>query len=149
MVEKIFSDVPAYKGIGIYSIKASTGEVYIGSAYNVSRRLRHHASELLRGKGRAELQKLMPHGLPFTAEIVCELPNSATWYDLNEAESDCIQRAREAGNCINIAPCRKQRESDLELLNSYRPGCALFLHSKRLVEKRNAPIVPTNEKKED
>lgn len=140
MVELIFDKIPHYNGIGVYSIKAKSGEVYIGSAYNVSRRLHQHASKLLRGEGQAELQKLIPHGLPFTAEIVCELPNSATWYDLNDAESDCIQQAKEAGNCINVSPCRKQRESDLAMLNELRRDCALYQHSKRLIEKRNKPI---------
>lgn len=141
MVEKIFSEIPAYKGVGVYSIKTATGEIYIGSSCNVYRRLYQHASKLLRGEGQPELQKLMPDGLPFKAEVVCKLPDTATWYDLNEAESDCIQRGKAAGNCINIAPCRKQRKSDIELLNSSIPGTPFFFHNKRLVEERNAPVV--------
>lgn len=146
MVELIFDKIPHYNGIGVYSIKSKDGKVYIGSSSNVSRRLYQHAYSLLRGNGQSELQKLLPHGLPLTAEIVRELPNSATWYDLNDAESDCIQRAREAGNCINVAPCRKQRESDREIINRFKPGSDMHNHCKRLFEKRSKPIRPEKEK---
>lgn len=146
MVELIFDKIPHYNGIGVYSIKSKDGKIYIGSSRNVSRRLYQHAYSLLKGNGQSELQKLLPHGLPLTAEIICELPNSATWYDLNDAESDCIQRAKEEGNCINVAPCRKQRESDREIIDKFKPGSDLHNHCKRLYERRNKPILPIVEK---
>ena len=94
-------DIPAYDGVGVYALRAPDGRVYIGSARNVQRRIKQHASYARSGYEIKALQAAHDAGIPLTASVLVYLPMETDAAALHDAEQKCLDAAKAAGAVYN------------------------------------------------
>lgn len=88
-------NIPNYDGIGIYSLIAPDGSVYIGSSKNVRNRIRQHNYLI---KKNADMNAL--NGKKLVCEVVKKLPFGVTLRELIEAERATIEEYKRAGRIL-------------------------------------------------
>ena len=88
-------NIPNYDGIGIYSLIAPDGSVYIGSSKNVRNRIRQHNYLI---KNNADMNAL--NGKRLVCEVVKKLPFGVTLRELIEAERATIEEYKRAGRIL-------------------------------------------------
>ena len=88
-------NIPNYNGIGIYSLIAPDGSVYIGSSKNVRNRIRQHNSLI---KNNADMNAL--NGKRLVCEVVKKFPFGVTLRELIEEERATIEEYKRAGRIL-------------------------------------------------
>lgn len=88
-------NIPNYDGIGIYSLIAPDGSIYIGSSKNVRNRIRQHNSLI---KNNADMNAL--NGKRLVCEVVKKFPFGVTLRELIEAERATIEEYKRAGRIL-------------------------------------------------
>lgn len=94
-------DVPKYNGVGVYSLTAADGRVYIGSSKNVRNRILSHKTTVKTHKAARALQAIYDSGGYLVAGLVEALPPTTSRYQLREAEARHLARAKQTGAVLN------------------------------------------------
>lgn len=81
------SDIPAYTGIGIYSLVDTKGQRYIGSSKNVHRRVVQHNTSFNNGTAYKKMMQAIENGEHFTCELLECMDYGCTVIDIQEKES--------------------------------------------------------------
>ena len=137
MVNKYFTNIPEYDGIGVYAlINNRTGEMYIGSSQNVHKRIMQH--KLSPSKA---IEKAVESGDTFCVKILEKLPSGSNQFDMCEREKyfiDLYDTINHGYNKASTTCCSK--EELLETLQLFKSGSAMANYILNIIAKRERPI---------
>lgn len=97
----MIANFPVYDGVGIYKLVDDLGRVYVGSAVNVSRRIKQHDQYARHGKEIKTLQSAFNEGRLFTAHVLEELPPDTNHHQLMTAERQHLIKIKEGCEVYN------------------------------------------------
>jgi len=137
--------IPAYKGIGVYSlINNVNGKMYIGATQNVYNRIMQHNTSFKNLKCSSAFLEDIKNGNTFSADVLEELPYGTNQFELFSRESYYISHYNTIKNGYNTAKTTcSSKEELLESLEHFSNNTEMYAYIKNIIRKREQPILPT------
>lgn len=137
MTNDFFTNIPDYRGIGIYAlINNSTGKMYIGASQNVHQRIMQHKYSPLNA-----IKDDIDSGDTFRVEILEKLPPGSNQFEMFGREKhfiDLYDVIKRGYNKASTTCCPK--EDLLKSLKHYAPNTEMAIYISNIIAKRERPI---------